>query len=315
MGRAVTDAAWRYVYTSVRGTGHLDINLPCQDASLVHQAINSADEPLLVLLASDGAGSAARSEEGSQLVCEEALKLLEYRFTSAEFRPSEDYGAEVVHQLKGLLTTRAEELCCPLRDLACTLTVAVVLPDWAWFLQVGDGAIIVQTSTTDPFEVVFWPDNGEYANQTYFLTDVPDQHVHTQLAERSFDRVSLITDGLQTLALMLAEHRAHQPFFLPMFGTVEATPDEGKLAHRALVPALARFLDSPPINARTNDDKTLVLASRVQPQVQGAVMSEAPEDEGLLVTEALPSKAAEPLLTAEAGPPPVGTLEGTAEPA
>ena len=55
----MTDAAWRYVYTSVRGTAHLDTNLPCQDASLVHQAINSADEPLLVLLASDGAGSAA----------------------------------------------------------------------------------------------------------------------------------------------------------------------------------------------------------------------------------------------------------------
>ena len=310
----MSDAAWRYVYTSVRGTGHLDTDLPCQDASLAHQAINSADEAFLILLASDGAGSAARSEEGSQLVCEEALKLLEYRFTSAEFRPGEDYGVEIVHQLRGLLTTRAEELGCALRDLACTLTVAVILPDWAWFLQIGDGAIIVQPSTAEPFKVVFWPDNGEYTNQTYFLTDVPDEHVHTRLTERAFGRVSLITDGLQTLALMLAERRAHPPFFLPMFGTVEAAPDEGELAHQALVPALSRFLDSRPINARTNDDKTLVLASRVQPQVQGAVPPEEAEDEGLLVTGEPPPPEAAPL-SEEAEPPHVATLEGAAEPA
>ena len=312
----MSDAAWRYVYTSVRGTGHLGSNLPCQDASLVHQAINSADEPLLVLIASDGAGSAARSEEGSQLVCEEALKLLEFRFAAADFRPGEDYGAELTRQLKGLLVTRAEELGCTLRDLACTLNVAVLLPEWAWFLQIGDGAVIVQPSTSDPFEVVFWPDNGEYANQTYFLTDVPDEHVHSRLDGRAFERVSLITDGLQTLALKLAERRAHPPFFLPMFGTVEAAPGEGGHAHQALAPALARFLDSDPINARTNDDKTLVLASRVPPHVQAVLAPEPPaEDEGLLVTETPEPEDAEPLLTNEAEPALVAALEGRPEPA
>ena len=320
----MSDAAWRYVYTSVRGTGHLDTNLPCQDASLVHQAINSADEPLLVLLASDGAGSAARSEEGSQLVCEEALKLVEYRFTSAEFRPDEDYGAELTQQLRSLLTTRAEVLGCSLRDLACTLNVAVILPEWAWFLQIGDGAIIVQPSTDnpvetdDPLEVVFWPDNGEYANQTYFLTDVPDEHVHTKLDERPFERVSLITDGLQTLALLLVKRRAHSPFFLPMFQTVEAAPDEGVSAHQALMPALERFLDSKSINARTNDDKTLVLASRVQPQPQEGVVSVAPEpaeDAGLLVTGPLHLEAVETPLAAQPEARHKPALEKRPEPA
>ena len=314
----MSGTAWRYVYTSVRGTGHFESDLPCQDASLVHQAINSADEPLLVLVVSDGAGRAARSEEGSQLVCEEARKLLEFRFAAADFRPSEDYGAEIVHQLKGLLVTRAEELSCTPRDLACTLNVAVLLPDWAWFLQIGDGAVIVQPSPADPFEVVFWPDNGEYANQTYFLTDVPDEHVHSRLDERAFGRVSLITDGLQTLALKLAERRAHPPFFLPLFGTGEAAPDKGEQAHQALVPDLARFLDSHPINARTNDDKTLVLASRVHLPVQTVVALEPPaEDEGLLITEPRRPEPAEALLTHEAEPAPalVAALEERPEPA
>jgi hypothetical protein len=294
----MNSAAWRYVYTSVRGTGHLDNNLPCQDASLVHQAINSDDEPLLVLVASDGAGSATRSEEGSQLVCEEARKLLEYRFNSADFRPGEDYGVEVVHQLKGLLITLAEDLGCAPRDLACTLTVAVILPKWAWFMQIGDGAIIVQPSAADPFEVVFWPDNGEYANQTYFLTDVPDEHVHVRLLERPLERVSLITDGLQTLALVLAERQAHPPFFLPMFGTVEAAPDEGELVHLALKETLSQFLDSRPINARTNDDKTLILASRARPLRPDVAPAEE-VDEGLLVTEEFLPEVSEPLAEVE----------------
>ncbi len=299
----MTGAAWRYVYTSVRGTGHIGSDLPCQDASRVLLAINSQDEPLLLLVASDGAGSAARSEEGSRMVCEEVVKFLALRFNAAEYRPAGDLGVEIAHTLRGQLVTLAEDLGCSLRDLACTLSVAVLLSDWAWFMQIGDGAIVVQRSVADPFEVVFWPDNGEYANQTYFLTDVPDAHVHTRLDERPLDRVSVITDGLQTLALVLAEQRAHPPFYLPMFGTLEAAPGGGEQAHRVLVPALSGFLDSSGINARTNDDKTLILASRVPTAVpekpsgllgdsELAVTGDVPERQAPTPAEDAPSPAA-----------------------
>ena len=265
----MTEPAWRYVYASVRGTAHLEIQRPCQDFSLARLAKNSSDEPLLLLAVSDGAGSAARSEEGSRLACEEALKLLEHRFVGADARPSADLGLEVVRQTRHLLVNRAEELACELRDLACTLSVAVVLPTWAWFLQVGDGAMVVQERRADElpgdFRVMFWPDNGEYANQTYFVTDVPDAHIHSACVLGAVDRVAVITDGLQTLALGLAERRAHAPFFLPVFGTLEAVGVHGDEARRTLEGPLAQFLDSGPINARTNDDKTLLLASRMDP--------------------------------------------------
>ncbi|MFC4452329.1 PP2C family serine/threonine-protein phosphatase [Deinococcus sonorensis] len=263
----MTASAWRYVSSSVRGTAHVEHGLPCQDAHQVREAVNTQDEALLLLAASDGAGSARHAERGSRLVCEEALKLLELRFADADVRPDQHFGEEVVQQLRQLLTTHAEEQGCGLRDLACTLLLAAVLPGWAWFLQVGDGAIVTQALPAPdteplPFEVVFWPDNGEYANQTYFVTDVPEPHIHTRLVEGEVQRVSLITDGLQPLALAFSERQAHSPFFAPLFGTLEAAPDAGETGQRALQPALNQFLNSPALNARTNDDKTLVLASR-----------------------------------------------------
>lgn len=56
-----------------------------------------------------------------------------------------------------------------LRDLACTILLAIVGADAAVFAQLGDGAII--TGEGDHYTPVFWPPAGEYANVTDFLTD------------------------------------------------------------------------------------------------------------------------------------------------
>lgn len=221
------------------------------------------DEPLLLIVTSDGAGSAAHSEEGSALVCEQALQWLEWRLSSGEsFLTSED-GVALIHNLRTQLENYAaeEERSYTLRDLACTVNVAAVLPDQAWFLQVGDGASIIQ-SEGEPLEVVFWPDNGEYANQTYFVTDVADEHIHAKVIEGALDRIGLMTDGLQTLALVLQQKAAHPPFFEPLFKAVEGLEIDDDEAHLALQAGLKRFLNSAGVNARTSDDKTLVLCSR-----------------------------------------------------
>lgn len=170
------------------------------------------------------------------------------------------------------------------RDLACTLNAAAVLPDKAWFIQVGDGATIIQSTESD-MEVVFWPDSGEYANQTYFVTDVPDDHIHSRLLEGTIDRIAMMTDGLQTLALAMQQRTAHPPFFESMFKGVEALDGIATEAHIQLQGGLSRFLNSAAVNARTSDDKTLVLASRralkaTEPQASTQVSEEsAPHEE------------------------------------
>lgn len=182
--------------------------------------------------------------------------------THGEASLTELDGVALVHNLRTYLLNHAEEQGYALRDLACPLNAAALLPDRQWFLQVEDGATVIQPGGQPP-RVVFWPDNGEYANQTCFVTDVPDAHIHVAAPQEKIERVSLVTDGLQTLALSLRDRAPHAPFFEPMFRTVEALEELGTEAHTRLNRGLAAFLDSPAVNARTSDDKTLVLATRL----------------------------------------------------
>ena len=108
------------------------------------------------------------------------------------------------------------------------------------------------------FAFAFWPDSGEYANTTRFLTDA-DYPIRLRLdrLSRPVARLALLTDGLQMLAIDYATAEVHARFFAPLFGVVAAATDQDQASAD-----LAGWLDSPRINARTDDDKTLFLATR-----------------------------------------------------
>ncbi|ULH17300.1 protein phosphatase 2C domain-containing protein (plasmid) [Deinococcus sp. KNUC1210] len=246
---------WRVVGASVRGTAHVQSGTECQDASLWRLVHSVQGVPVLLLTASDGAGSAAHSAEGAQLVCAALLDELE-RLTRHDGFALEGLDAHaLLAGLRAALERQATEQGYLLRDLACTLLAGVVVPGAAWFMQVGDGAIVMQDESDLRLHV--WPDSGEYANQTYFVTDVPQGHVHEAVYSGDWRRVALLTDGLQGLALSNAGRAPHAPFFEPVFRTLELAQDGWP---EYLGSGLKQFLDSPAVNARTSDDKTLLLA-------------------------------------------------------
>jgi hypothetical protein len=124
--------------------------------------------------------------------------------------------------------------------------------------QIGDGAIV--TATDDDYGVVFWPETGEYANSTYFVTDVQAlDHLQIKLLPYTPQKLALMTDGVHKLALQFATRSVHAPFFVPLFHRLMLEKcGFSPLLNRQLV----AFLDSKPVNQRTDDDKTLVLAVR-----------------------------------------------------
>jgi hypothetical protein len=71
------------------------------------------------------------------------------------------------------------------------------------------------------------------------------------------ERVALFSDGLLRLALNLAAAAPHAPFFNSLFAFLTSQPSLDATAQ-----ALGEFLQSDRVNARTDDDKTLVVAWR-----------------------------------------------------
>lgn len=248
---------WCYVFVSVQGTSHLGGSTPCQDASLIQQ-LNTGSEPVLVLLAADGAGSATHSDTGSKLVCSTVIQLISRWLES---RTLAELNVEIVREwfrtrIREVLEIQAEASDCEIRDFATTIVCAVVGISYSAFFQLGDGAIVI--SDPDKYRTVFWPQSGEYANTTYFVTDdgAPERLMFT--SADAIDEIALFTDGLQMLALDYGSASVHQPFFTPMFSRLRLeSPGESLLSA-----ALEDFLNSPAVNSRTDDDKTLLLATR-----------------------------------------------------
>lgn len=240
---------WKLVYGSVRGTSHVQAGQPCQD-----HCAGSIVGTTVVAACSDGAGSAELSHEGSRCAVERFLE--EAVRSLGEDAPERETIETWVDAARDRVLEESSALGVPPRQLACTLLGAVAGDGWTACVQIGDGVIVFDGD--GGYELAFWPDNGEYANTTRFLTDEDYRaHLRIEIVPRPVGELGLLTDGLQMLALDFAQARVHSPFFAPLFRAVRNGPDEETL--RA---SLIGFLDSGRVNNRTDDDKTLFLATR-----------------------------------------------------
>jgi hypothetical protein len=247
---------WRLLQQSLEGTSHRRSATPCQD-SCAATVMCPGQESFLVVACSDGAGSARLSQEGSTLACRRFLEV------ASEALAREGAVAvrnpEVIRgwyrQVLQSLEEEAARREAPLREFACTLLTAVVGEHGAVFAQVGDGAIVVRRG--GEYVHVFWPQVGQYANSTWFVTSRDMEQVLEVTCGEPVDELALFTDGLQMLALHFATRSVHRPFFEPLFLALREAEDP-----EALGAPLRAFLDSPAVNERTEDDKTLVLAIR-----------------------------------------------------
>lgn len=254
------DSVWRCVRASVIGTSHLATDKKCQDANAILFTKDSTGEEILALVVSDGAGSAEKSDEGSLLVCKEFLSIVERHFadggTFAQINPELlDSWANEIHEALLERAFDAEEIP---RDYACTFLSLIVGQTTAVAVQIGDGAIVVGSNGT--YETAIWPQSGEYVNATYFITDDSFiSNLHITHIDKPVDEVAVFTDGIQMLALHYATQTVFEPFFRPMFDALRQEPPGER---HNLNKSLEEYLDSPLISERTDDDKTLILATR-----------------------------------------------------
>lgn len=250
-------AGWKYGAASVIGKSHQASQEPvCQDAHATQYVEHAS---AFVGIISDGAGSASKSQLGSKRACDFVMCRINEAPASLLFE--RDFAASTLGDLRGDLQLLATDLGVALRELACTLLVAIVCPHRAIFWQIGDGAMCFRQPQDDKFQYAFWPEKGEYANVTYFVTDTNSQtHLEFDVTDCEITELGMFSDGLERLALNFVTGEAHSPFFTALFPYVRSLP-EG-YSHD-LGSEIATFLASARINERTDDDKTLILASRM----------------------------------------------------
>jgi hypothetical protein len=247
---------WRYVAESVQGAHHVVDGTPCQDASQVRVLSKGADTAL-VACSADGAGSAKHSAIGAELACKSIIECAATFFE--EVGSFKNLTAEAVlswcDSARLAVCDFAESRGHFVREYASTLCAAIISNDRSVFVHIGDGAIVVCRANV--YGIVFWPQSGEYINTTNFLTSVDyrDQ-LQTCEVDGGFSDVALLTDGIERLALRFDSLTAHTPFFKPLFGALRAAQDL-----EALTQDLRGFLQSKSIQEKSDDDKTLILAS------------------------------------------------------
>jgi hypothetical protein len=245
---------WRWAAASRIGTSHLRAGTRKQDAYTVKVLAGDA----LCVVVSDGAGSASHGGQGASLVC---------RLLSTAFRdwiakhadlPEDEQIREWIDMVRDRLSLVAERHGLTKRQFASTLILLVARGTDLLTLQIGDSALVGRRDGA--WEALCWPENGEFASTTYFVTDDPEPRLHIDRRDNDYDAFAAFSDGIESLALQHAEEQPHARFFDPMIKPVDQAADRGKLP--ALSAALGRYLDGPAICDRTDDDKTLVLASR-----------------------------------------------------
>ena len=160
-------------------------------------------------------------------------------------------------ELRDRLALAAQHRGLGLRQFAATLVMLLIKSDQLLALQVGDSALVGRRG--GQWEAICWPENGEFASTTYFVTDDPEVRMRSARLAPDYDAFALFSDGIENVAL---DHQNVQPFarfFDPMIKPVDSAPVTGKLC--ALSEALGRYLDSAALCERTDDDKTLILIS------------------------------------------------------
>jgi hypothetical protein len=251
--------SWKVIKASVIGTSHINSGQSCQDDCYADVITRATGSDYLICIISDGAGSAREAGRGAELTCVTAIKSIEYSLSNLQQEDlNENLVVEWVKDIRRAIYAEAEDKALSARDFACTLLGAVVGQDIAIFFQLGDGAIVVSSHFVQG--VVFWPDSGQYANMTYFITEEDAlDHLQVFIKNTQIDELALFSDGIQRLALSFQQRTPHVPFFDPMFNILrKCHPDEYDIYNHQL----EQFLNSSSINERTDDDKTLILATR-----------------------------------------------------
>jgi Protein phosphatase 2C len=250
---------WRVFSASATGKRNLDQGAPGQDAS--HCVVM---DDVLVATVCDGAGSVPEGRTGAEFIARALADQLSSTLHADRGLPDVQAGSSAcleasirsaIESVRGRLAELAASRALTLHDFSCTLVGCVASPSGGSLFHIGDGFAIQQGAAGD--SVLSRPENGEFGDETYFVTD-ENWSDHLRLTplpppERG-GVIGLMSDGVAPFAVNRARSGFFRPFIDPIAAFLrETTAPNGN-------EALQNLLESPRACEISSDDKTLLLA-------------------------------------------------------
>ena len=250
-------ARWSWIAAACRGTSHERSATRLQDARSCFVTTGGRSSVFVATVA-DGAGSAEFGGEGASLVCRSLATAIRKHFRTASILPSDEQLSSWVDAARDRIFAVAARRGKVPRDYASTL-ICTVTDGWELLVaHIGDGCVVVKDGITQQWKAPSWPDHGEYASTTRFVTDEPAAKLRIARQTGQFDAVVVFSDGLERLSLDFKTCQPFDRFFDVICRPLYSTPAAGR--DSALSGQLKAYLNSEAINSRTDDDKTLVIA-------------------------------------------------------
>ena len=164
---------WVLVGASVKGNGHIQNNMPCQD----NHKFESLSNGWGIAVVSDGAGSAAHSDLGSKVVVERGVFHFKNLIEKEGWMRSNTLPTDIEWLQKSYYTLKnirnevdlvAQKNKVELKTLSATCLAVIYSPLGLLAVHVGDGRMGYK-SVSGEWRAMMTPHKGEEANQTIFL--------------------------------------------------------------------------------------------------------------------------------------------------
>ena len=237
---------------SVIGPLHLKACLPCQDACEYRVLRSGA----IVIAIADGLGSAKFSDTGAKLAVAAGIQCIEQALSEHPAGNRETIIRRAATASRDALCDHQRACGCELKDLACTLIVALFEDGRLSVVHIGDGAVVADLG--GEYKTVSGPGDSEFANEVTPLTSSTwEKELRFTAADAGVRGVAVFSDGCQRAAFKKSEDglTAFGGFFGPIFSFARELDST-----EAGIRELEELLNSEKICHNSDDDKTLVIA-------------------------------------------------------
>jgi hypothetical protein len=228
-----------------------------QDAHVC--AVVPGKKEIFVSVISDGAGSADFGGQAASLACRTISQSVVRHVRLVSSLPSNYQIEDWVDAARDQIIATALRRSVSPRDFASTLILSISDGEETIIAHVGDGCTVLRDKVSAEWLAPSWPAHGEYASTTHFITDEPTVQLRITRYSAPIDALVSFTDGLERLALDFVGCKPFTPFFITLTRPIFQLPQPGR--SQEISKQLALYLDSEAINNRTDDDKTLVIAT------------------------------------------------------